>query len=58
LARLVPNPERAVPEIARVLGDGGRLGVVWTSRDRREDDANSANIRPARRLTIEATVNL
>ena len=31
------DPARAVPEIARVLGPGGRLGVVWTSRDRRED---------------------
>jgi ubiquinone/menaquinone biosynthesis C-methylase UbiE len=31
------DPERAVPEIARVLRDGGRLGVVWTSRDRDED---------------------
>lgn len=25
---------RAVPEIARVLRDGGRFGMVWTSRDR------------------------
>ena len=31
------DPERAVPEIARVLRPGGRLGVIWTSRDRRED---------------------
>jgi SAM-dependent methyltransferase len=29
--------DRAVPEIARVLTDGGRLGVVWTSRDRDQD---------------------
>lgn len=28
------DPDRAVPEIARVLRDGGRLGVLWTSGDR------------------------
>ena len=27
------DPERAIPEIARVLRDGGRFGVIWTSRD-------------------------
>jgi SAM-dependent methyltransferase len=27
------DPGRAVPEIARVLRDGGRFGVIWTSRD-------------------------
>jgi len=27
-------PELAVPEIARVLRDGGRFAVIWTSRDR------------------------
>jgi SAM-dependent methyltransferase len=31
------DPDRAAPEIARVLRDGGRLGVIWTSRDRRVD---------------------
>lgn len=31
------DPETAVPEIARVLTDGGRFGVVWTGRDTRAD---------------------
>jgi len=29
--------DQAVPEVARVLRDGGRLGVIATSRDRRVD---------------------
>jgi SAM-dependent methyltransferase len=31
------DPSRAVPEIARVLRPYGRLGVIWTSRNRDED---------------------
>jgi SAM-dependent methyltransferase len=31
------DPQRAVAEIARVLRPGGRLGVIWTSRDRTDD---------------------
>jgi SAM-dependent methyltransferase len=27
------DPDRAAPEAARVLRDGGRLGVIWTHRD-------------------------
>ncbi|HET9895638.1 MAG TPA: class I SAM-dependent methyltransferase [Streptosporangiaceae bacterium] len=28
------DPELAVPEIARVLKDGGQFGMIWTARDR------------------------
>lgn len=31
------HPERATAEVARVLRDRGRFGVVWTSRDRSID---------------------
>src|SRR5215469_1873993 len=31
------TPELAVPEIARVLRDGARFGVIWTTRDRAVD---------------------
>lgn len=45
------NPELAVPEIARVLRDGGRFGMIWTSRDRetgwvRDMDAFSDAVDP------------
>jgi len=31
------NPEQAVPEIGRVLRDGGTFGLIWTGRDREVD---------------------
>ncbi|WP_436536615.1 class I SAM-dependent methyltransferase [Actinoplanes sp. HUAS TT8] len=31
------DPERAVPEIARVLTPGGRIGLIWNLRDERTD---------------------
>jgi SAM-dependent methyltransferase len=31
------DPDLAVPEIARVLRDGGRLGVIWTNHDHQLD---------------------
>jgi SAM-dependent methyltransferase len=31
------DPALAIPEVARVLRDGGRLGVIWTSRNRADD---------------------
>ena len=31
------DPDRAIPEISRVLRDRGRLGVIWTGRDRQVD---------------------
>lgn len=31
------DPARTVPEFARILRDGGRFGLIWTSRDRDVD---------------------
>jgi SAM-dependent methyltransferase len=31
------DPARTIPEVTRVLRDGGRLGVIWTGRDRESE---------------------
>jgi SAM-dependent methyltransferase len=41
------DPELALPEIARVLRDGGRLGVLWTSRDREVEWVRDLDRRPS-----------
>jgi SAM-dependent methyltransferase len=40
------DAERAVPEIDRVLRDGGRFGLVWTSPDREVDWARNLDRLP------------
>jgi SAM-dependent methyltransferase len=46
------DPDLAIPEIARVLRDGGRFGVLWTMRDHEagwlRDLGRPAAVRPAR----------
>jgi SAM-dependent methyltransferase len=46
------DPDRAVFEIARVLRDGGRLGVIWTSRDRRAAGDAGSRLRRRREVTL------
>jgi SAM-dependent methyltransferase len=38
------NPELAAGEIGRVLRDGGRFGLIWTSRDREVDWVREMNM--------------
>jgi ubiquinone/menaquinone biosynthesis C-methylase UbiE len=68
------DPDLAVPEIARVLRDGGRFGVIWTTRDhqaarpgRREvklpagaqlRDVATKSFRFTRRMTIDDLVDM
>lgn len=40
------DPERAVPEIGRVLRDDGRFGLIWTSRDRDVDWVRNLEVLP------------
>ncbi|OBH21389.1 class I SAM-dependent methyltransferase [Mycobacterium sp. E3247] len=40
------DPQRAVPEIGRVLRDHGRFGLIWTSRDREVDWVRNLDLLP------------
>lgn len=40
------DPQRAVPEIGRVLRDDGRFGLIWTSRDRDVDWVRDLDLLP------------
>ncbi|OBK36943.1 SAM-dependent methyltransferase [Mycobacterium sp. 1165196.3] len=40
------DPDRAVPEIGRVLRDRGRFGLIWTSRDRDVDWVRDLEVLP------------
>lgn len=44
------DPERAVPEIGRVLRDGGRFGLIWTSRDRDVDWIRDLDLLPGQEV--------
>jgi SAM-dependent methyltransferase len=48
---------RAVPEIGRVLRDGGRLGLIWTSRDREVDWLRDLDRLPGQDMSEVASEN-
>jgi SAM-dependent methyltransferase len=48
------DESRALPEIARVLRDGGRLGVLWSSRDRELDWVRLLDLAPGEQRPSDA----
>jgi SAM-dependent methyltransferase len=48
------DESRALPEVARVLRDGGRLGVLWSSRDREVDWVRMLDLAPGEQRPSDA----
>jgi SAM-dependent methyltransferase len=48
------DESRALPEIARVLRDGGRLGVLWSSRDRELEWVRLLDLAPGEERPVDA----
>ncbi len=48
------DESRAIPEIARVLRDGGRLGVLWSSRDRELEWVRELDLAPDEERPVDA----
>jgi SAM-dependent methyltransferase len=48
------DEKRALPEIARVLKDGGRLGVLWSSRDRELEWVRELDLAPGEERPVDA----
>jgi SAM-dependent methyltransferase len=48
------DESRALPEIARVLRDGGRLGVLWSSRDRELEWVRELDLAPGEERPSDA----
>lgn len=49
------DPDRTLPEIARVLRDGGRFGLLWTSRDREVEWVQELDRLHRRESEVETT---
>ena len=51
------DPKRAIAEVARVLRPGGRLGLVWNTRDERMGWVKDLGASSATRATRSATAS-
>jgi SAM-dependent methyltransferase len=48
------DESRAIPETARVLRDGGRFGVLWSSRDRELEWVRELDLAPGEERPLDA----